>query len=168
MPRFAKRPINSIKHILDSEGALSGGATGTVPIAVAVPNVDTAVFKPGDIRVGSSINAFFLSIFVIGSSGAGLTGSINWYLVKSHTGQSGSLPAGGATGVSQIRNQIIHEEKGLAGSADGTPMAFKGVVMVPKGMRRMREGDEWFIRINSNDSVNDAFNCVKAIYKSYF
>ncbi len=163
---YAKRPVNSIKHILDSEGALSGGTQSNNVIAVAVPNVDTAVFKPGDIRVGGTINGFFLSVFIIGSTGAPLVGSINWYIMKLHSQQVAPIVA--TTGTSELRNQIIHEEKGLAGSGDGTPMVFKGVVAIPKGMRRMREGDSWVVAVRSLDATNDATFCVKAIYKSYF
>ncbi len=161
-------PVNSIKHIIDSDGVLNAAAASQVPICVAVPNVDTTTFKPGDVRVGAKVNAFFISVFVIGATGAPLNGSINWFIWKEHEGQAVTPPQPGQTGVSKIRNQIIHEEKGLAGSGDGTPMAFKGVVVVPRGMRRMREGDTWHIRLLSQDATNDATFCVKAIYKSFF
>ncbi len=166
----ALQPVNSIKHIIDAEGTLLNDSTVvSVPICVAVPNVDTSVFKPGDVRVGAKVNGFFLSIFIIGSTGAGLgPGSINWYIAKVHSNQSG-FPAPDNTGVSPLRNQIFHEEKGLAGSQDGTPMAFKGVVVIPKGMRRMREGDEFRILLNiSAANTTDGNFCLKAIYKSYF
>ncbi len=165
--RRAKSPINSVKHILDTSGALSGGANSVSTIAVGVPNVDTATFKPGDIRTGATINGFFLSVFVIGATGAPLTGAIDWFLIKAHDGQV-AHPTPGNTGTSKLRNQIIHEEKGLAGSGDGTPMVFKGVIAVPRGMRRMREGDEWRLVLRSADMTSDATFCVKAIYKSYF
>ncbi len=169
VPRFnrARSPINSIKHIIDTEGVLAGGAVSDNKIANAVPNVGTS-FVPGDIRVGGTINGFFISVFVIGATGAGAVGSLNWFLIKIHTGQVAIMPVPGNTGVSELRNQIIHEEKGLSGSIDGTPMAFKGVIVVPKGMRRMRAGDEWFIRLQSQDATNNAQFCIKAIYKSYF
>ncbi len=172
VPRFlragTKRPVNSIKHILDVSGVLTGGVASVANIAVAVPNADTTTFKPGDIRVGGTVNGFFLSIFVIGATGAPLNGPIDWYIMKTHDGQDAGNPAPGATGVSSRRNQIIHEEKGLAGSGDGTPMAFKGVVAVPRGMRRFREGDGWRVTIVSADATSDAQFCIKAIYKSYF
>ncbi len=164
----ARRPVNSIKHIIDSEGALNAGAVSDNVIATAVPNVDTSTFKPGDIRVGGTINGFFLSVFIIGATGAPLNGALNWFIIKIHEGQVAIMPVPGQTGLSKLRNQIIHEEKGLAGSGDGTAMAFRGVVAVPRGMRRMREGDQWFIRLQSQDAVNDATFCLKAIFKSYF
>ncbi len=168
MARFrnARSPINSIKHIIDSSGTV-GQAASTNVIAVTVPNLDPTTFKPGDIRIGATINGFFLSVFMIGSTGAPLASASNWYIAKTGEGQFASLPQPGATGVSKIRNQIIHEEKGVSGSGDGTPMVFKGVIAVPRGMRRMREGDQWSV-VLANDAVENSTFCVKAIYKSYF
>ncbi len=169
MARFRNMsPINSIKHILDSEGQLTGGATSANDIAFAVPNVDTTTFKPGDIRVGGKVNAFFISLFVIGATGGPVNGSVNWYLMKIHEGQDAVLPIPGQTGTSKVRNQIIHEEKGLVGSGDGTAMAFKGVIAIPRSMRRFREGDKWRISINSIDATTDAQFCLKVIYKSFY
>ncbi len=171
VPRFRNRalsPINSIKHVIDTEGTITGAAANLVPICVAVPNVDTTTFKPGDVRVGAKVNGFFLSIFAIGSTGAPVSSSINWYIIKIHEGQVNILPTPGQTGTSKIRNQVFHEEKGLAGSGDGTPMAFKGVVAVPRGMRRMREGDQFQILLKHGNDTDESAFCLKAIYKSYF
>ncbi len=164
--RSALSPINSVKHIIDSEGELTGANTSFNVIAIGVPNVDTTTFKPGDIRTGAKINGFFISVFMIGATGTGTDGSLNWILQKTHSGQSGTIPA--LTGTSTLRNQIIHEEKGLSGSADGTPMVFKGVIAVPKGMRRMREDDQWLLSLRSTDATNNTKFCIKVIYKSYF
>ncbi len=170
MPRFNRglRPVNSIKHIVDVSGQLATGTASISPVCVAVPNVDTTTFKPGDVRVGGTVNGFFVSLFVIGATGAPLNGPIDWYLIKLHAGQTAALPTAGNTGISEIRNQIIHEEKGLAASGDGTPMAFKGVIAIPRGMRRMRQGDEWNLVLKSADATNNAEFCIKFIYKSYF
>ncbi len=158
--------IHSLKHIIDTEGALSGAAKSVTPLmnAVASPN---ATFDPLDVELGSTVNGFFLSVFVIGATGAGNIGSINWYIVKTRSGQFSSLPEPEATGTSPLRNQIFHQEKGLAGSADGTPMAFKGVVVVPRGMRRTREGDNFYLVLKGTDPTTDYNFCVKAIYKSF-
>ncbi len=167
--RSSLSPINSIKHIVDTSGGLTGGATSVSVIAKTVPNVDSTTFVPGDIRLGGKVNAFFISVFVLGGTGSTLNGPIDWHLIKQYSGQGGaSIPTPGQTGTSDLRNQIIHEEKGLAGSGDGTPMAFKGVIVIPRGMRTMRTGEQWVIRIVSADATSDAQFCVKAIYKSFF
>ncbi len=170
MPRFQSRrmaPIQSVKHVIDTEGALTGGTTSDVPLSVTVES-RASPFNPVELDIGEQVNGFFLSIFLIGAGGAGVAGSINWYIGKARAGQAiSSFPAPANTGVSDLRNQIFHEEKGLVGSADGTPMAFKGVVVVPKGMRRTRSGDQFFIKLRATDNVNDVNFCVKAIYKSF-
>ncbi len=163
--RRSMAPINSIKHIIDSEGALAAGAQSIVDLAKTVPSLSVP-FVPNEVELGAKINAFFLSVFLIGQTGAPVTGSLNWLIWKQRTGQSASSPTPGNTGISQVRNQIIHEEKGLSGSGDGTAMAFKGVIVVPRGMRRMREGDLWKIALLDSTSETVSF-CVKAIYKSF-
>ncbi len=165
MPR---NKITSVKHVIDSEGQLTGGAVSITEIAKVV-TARSATFNPLESVIGESIYGIFLSIFIIGATGAPLNGSINWFIGKSRSGQSSvtNFPDPGNTGTSNVRNQIFHEEKGLAGSGDGTAMAFKGVIKVPKGFQRMREGDSMFIKINSQDGTNDAQFCIKAIYKSF-
>ncbi len=165
--RSSVAPINSIKHVIDTEGTLlSTGAASVNTICQAVANV-SSTFNPIEVRVGAKVNGFFLSIFIIGATGAPIVGSVNWYIIKLHDGQSAPQP--GETGISKVRNQIFHEEKGLAGSGDGTPMAFKGVIAVPRGMRRMREGDQFQILLSLNAIASgDATFCLKAIYKDFF
>jgi len=170
VPRFRRgsslSPINSVKHIIDTEGAMSGAAQASVPLATTVESLSTP-FNAGEVLLGSKINAFYITFFSIGATGSGQTGSINWILWKQHAGQSAVSPNPSGAGDSEVRNQIIHQEKGLAGSADGTPMAFKGVIVVPRGMRRMRSGDIWFIRFVNTDGTNDVNFCVQSIYKSF-
>ncbi len=166
--RSPLNPVNSVKHIVDVEGALSGGVTSVSEFATTV-NALSASFNPVEVTLGSKIYGFFLSIFVIGATGAPLNGAIDWYIAKVRQGQSAvsDFPNPQATGISPIRSQIIHQEKGLAGSGDGTPMAFKGVIKVPKGMQRCRDGDSWVIKLRSGDATNDATFCIKIIHKTF-
>ncbi len=164
---FAKRPINSIKHIEETEGSTAGDTDVNIPIldGVAAP---PDPFSPGKVVVGSRVSSFFLTVFIIGSSGSPVTGSINWYVGCRRGGQSlADFPTPSVTGVSLVRNQIIHEEKGLSGSGDGTPMAFKGVILIPRIYQRIREGDAWFLRLRVTGGTNNVTFCQKAIYKSY-
>ncbi len=159
--------IDSKKHIIDIESVLvSAGTTVTIPF-VTVTASQSDPFVAGEVPYGSRINGFFISFFALGATGSAIGGSVNWYIIKTHQGQT-SLPNPGATGISNLRNQIVHEEKGLAGSGDGTPMAFKGVVVVPKSMRRLREGDGWLLiaRLDPK-AVTNADICFKAIYKAF-
>ncbi len=157
--------VQRIKHVVDTSGGLTSTAA-IVPLATGV-NVRTDPFNPSECLTGETVNGIYISFFIIGSTGAPLTGPIDWYIAKLRNGQSTTVdfPVPGNTGPSLVRNQIFHEEKGLSGSGDGTPMVFKGVIAVPSGMRRMREGDQIFIKAKSNGADENSF-CIKAIYKS--
>ncbi len=158
-------PITTVKHVVDSEGSLVAGTVSINAIAFA-RNVRQDPYQPVDVLTGSKITSVYISLFIIGDTGAPIVGSLNWYIDKRHQGQSTDFPDPGNTGVSMLRNQIFHEEKGLAGSGDGTPMAFKGVIRIPRGMQRMREGDALDIRILTN-AVGGAQFCLKVIYKEW-
>ncbi len=161
------RSRSSVKHVVDSEGTAVSGTNSQTPIGTVI-TTRSAVFNPVELITGEHVYGFFLSIFLIGTTGAPVNGAANWYIAKRRDGQEiiGDFPAPGSTGASKVRNQIFHEEKGLIGSGDGTAMAFKGVVKVPKGMQRCREGDEFFIRIRMTGTDDSQF-CIKAIYKSF-
>jgi len=155
--------IHSIKHVIDSEGLVTESLSRN-PIATAVVTRSTT-FNPVEVEVGETINGFFITIFIIGDTGAPVDSAINWYIIKTRSGQT-TVPNASQVGLSDLRNQVFHQEKGLAGSGDGTPMAFKGVIVVPKGMRRMREGDQFEIVINLTTTESARF-CLRAIYKSF-
>ncbi len=160
------RPVNRIKHVVDLSGGLS--STSAAPSFAATVDAPSAVFNPSEVNLGSTINAFFLSYFVIGDTGAPVSGPVDWYIAKARAGQNtvADFPDPGETGVSNVRNQIIHEEKGLPGSGDGTPMVFKGVIAIPKGMRRFRSGDVLFIKQKANSTDTPNF-CAKFIYNEF-
>ncbi len=160
--------IHSIKHVVEAEGNVVGSARSIVPLSTTV-QARTDPFNPVELVLGENVNGIFLSVFAIGSTGSGQDGAINWYIAKGRSGQntSADFPPSQSVGVSEVRSQIFHQEKGLAGSADGTPMVFKGVIVVPKHMRRQREGDSFFFVINNTDATNGVNFCVRAIYKSF-
>ncbi len=149
---------------MDTEGELVQATPSTIDVATTVV-VPSDPFVPGEVQLGSKIFSVFITIFIIGSTGAPVGASQNWLFGKLMQGQAG-LPAPSNVGVSPIRNQVLHQEKGLVGSGDGTAMAFKGVLKVPKGMQTMREGQKLQIRIENLDAINTAF-CFRAIYKSW-
>ncbi len=156
--------VKSYKHVVD----LEGGLTSTASVNVLATGTDDVISPLTQVPTGSTINGIFISFYIIGDTGAPLAGPLDWYIAKLRSGQTAAtdFPAPGLTGVSSVRNQIFHEEKGLSGSGDGTPMVFKGVIVIPKGMRRMRAGDVIFIKAKSNTTDTPSF-CIKAIYKHF-
>ncbi len=160
--------IHSVKHIIDANGVNTGGVKSVVPLTKVV-NARTEPFDPVELVVGETVNAMFIEVFMIGSSGTGVDQPQNWYICKARAGQDliADFPTPSSTGTSEFRSQIFHEEKGLVGSADGSQMIFKGVIVIPKGMRRQRAGDQFAIELHNQDPANDSNFCVKAIFKSF-
>ncbi len=158
-------PIQSNKNIVDSTGGLSVVAD-SVNVFVNVHAQGVPTNNTDSVPSGAKITSLFISLFIIGSTGSVVPLALDWYLGKARAGQviATDFPSPGATGLSPVRNQIFHEEKGLSGTQDGTPMAFKGVIRVPRGAQRCREGDLWFIKIRG---VDDYTFCLKVLYK-YF
>ncbi len=159
------RPIQSVKHVVDSGGGLTATAS-VVTVANTVNSLSTP-FAPVEVVLGHTVNAMFVIINIIGSTGAPVSGPVDWYIAKGRSGQlSSAFPDPGDTGQSSLRNQIFHEEKGVPGSGDGTPHVFKGVIVLPRGFRRMRDGDFVFFKLKMTTGDTGTF-CLKSIYKSY-
>ncbi len=167
MPRFmsSKRPINSVKHVIDVVGTTLGGTTSDVPLVLGQRGTDLA--SPTEVETGSTVSSIFLSLFFLGETG-GASGLVDWFIYKNPNGNVSppELPVPGNSGVSNMRNKIFHEEKGLAATQDGTPMVFKGVIKIPSRFRRIGDNDKFELRILTEIGFNAQF-CVKAIYKSY-
>ncbi len=157
------QPINSFKHVVDASGVLVAATVSTTPILTAAAARNVAV--PAAVAIGAKVSSFFVSIFVLGDTGAS-SNLVDWYIWRNPRNQviAGNTPAPGNTGISPVRNFIIHEEKGLFASQDGTPMVFKGVIKVPKHMQRVADGDTWQIRILSPGTARF---CIKVIFKDY-
>ncbi len=169
------RPIDSVKHIVETSGIIAAG-TNTVQ-STLIKGVDAYALADTDgVPTGAKVNGIFLSVYIITEGGeiANEVPLVNWYIIKSAAGVFGSafsaalLPTPGATGSHKNKSKIIHTEKGLAGGGDvslaGVPMVFKGVIVIPKGMRRIAQEDAFLLCIRTNFATKI---CTQAIYKHY-
>jgi len=163
--RFSRGMVNSVKNVVDTSGQLTGATQSVTDVTATVAAQTTQ--GGNEVTQGSKVFAFFISIFVLGSSGS-TSGLVDWYIWKNVRSAipSASIPVPGATGTSPLRNYIIHEEKGLSATQDGTPMVFKGVIKVPRHLQRNAADDKWQIRLLS-ETGNDADFCIKVIYKFF-
>ncbi len=175
MVRRNLRPINSRKNVVDLSSILA--ATTNTVFDNVCQGVDQADLASADeVTTGSSINAFYMSLFAIAEGGELATEVplVDWYIIKDNGGNFGTtfdatnLPTPGATGTNLNKRHIIHEEKGLAGGGDaslaGVPMIFKGVIRIPKHMRRIGVGDRIRLCMRANFATKV---CTKFIYKWY-
>ncbi len=129
-----------------------------------------------EVNTGSTISSFYMSCFFIAEKGdvASEVPLVDWYVIKDAAGAFGTtfdathLPTPGNTGAHANKRFILHTEKGLAGggtaSLAGVPMIFKGVIRIPKGMRRVAINDRF--RFVARSNFNTKF-CSQFIYKWY-
>ncbi len=165
--RSNKRPIMSVKKVIDASGALVSGAVSDVPVLDVTTGAAWVDSANTSIPIGATVSSIYLSIFVFLDGAIGATSPvIDWFFAKNPANNL-TLPLPGATGGNENRRWVMHEEKGLAPSIDdgGTPMVFKGVLKIPRGRQRMGVDDELIIRILS--AGHPGFFCLKCIYKFY-
>ncbi len=162
-----RRPIMSVKKVIDAQGGLVASTVSTVGLLNVTTGAAWVDSANDSVPIGCTVSSMYISVFVFldGAIGA-TTPVIDWFFAKS-PGNSLTFPEPGATGGNENRRWIMHEEKGLAPSIDdgGTPMVFKGVLKIPKGRQRMGNDDSVFISLKSEG--HPGFFCVKAIYKFY-
>ncbi len=180
---FAKRPINSTKHVIDFSTAVAGlantqlgpNSTGHGPALVRAAEDASQVQLSNEEIVpdGSRVSSVYLSIFVCGDVNEAAPSAIplvDWYIIYDKGGQlttfdASGMPTPGATGTHRNKSKILHEEKGIVGEKnDGSKMVFQGVIRIPRGQQRFTRVDGLKIAFRSNF---DTVLCLKAIYKSY-
>ncbi len=161
MRHSSKRPINSVKNIVD--GTFLGVTAAANTDVVLVSTVNDYTGASGTVPIGATVSSLYLFVQII-SSDSGVANA-DWFIIKD-PGDQLSLPVPGATGGTNVRKYILHEEKGIPGNAlDGAyPLTFKGVIKIPPGYRRCGEDDRIVLRLRSADAYNA---CVKCIYKFY-
>ncbi len=161
MRHMSKRPINSVKNIVD--GTFLGVTGGTNTDVVLVDTVNDYTGTSGTVPIGATVSSLYLFVQMI-SADSGVANH-DWFVIKD-PGDQLIIPVPGATGGVTSRKFILHEEKGIPGNAlDGAyPLTFKGVIKIPPGYRRCGEDDRIVLRMRGVDLYNA---CVKCIYKFY-
>ncbi len=163
--RSSIRPVNSRKNVKDQQGGLAIGTQTTVALADAVDAPTLA--SPVSVATGSVINGFFLNVQVRATTEAALPNA--YMAVAKNTGNNLTFPDANAVGVDDNKRFVIHQEMAmLSGSTEPSiPITlFKGVIKVPKHMRRMGPDDQWQCLLFSPGVTADF--CVQCIYKWYF
>ncbi len=161
--RSNKRPINSVKNIIDSQGGLVAGTAQLVSIANAKDNA--ALTDVDGVEIGATINSIFLNVQVSASGTAALANV--YMIVFKNPGGNLVFPNGNVLGTNDNKKHVFHQEM-LMTEKNTTAIPrtlFKGVLMLPKHMRRMGFNDDLQLQLFA-PGVNFDF-CVQCIYKWY-
>ncbi len=164
---MAMRPINRIKHVVDLSSTIAANAAGTFIVALATDTPTLGVTN--SVETGSKINGFYIR-FETASNEAIDAGAIpNFYfmLVKD-VGSNLTFPKANVVGSNDNKRFVIHQEMTMIenkGQGSNARTVFNGVIVVPKGMRRMAPADAWIIKTVS--PALDTVQCLQCHYKEF-
>jgi len=165
MARFRRslHPVNRIKHVIDSEGALAAGAQSVTPIAVEADNPDLA--NVTQVLTGAHVSSIYLHVEVSHTSGAGRP-NMYFALVKNPAQLISPITGINSVGDSGQKKFFIHQEmimlSGDAGNGLPRPI-FNGVIKIPKHMQRFAPNDTLDVVLLSPTVVGDF--CLQCHYK---
>lgn len=168
---MALRPVRGIKHIVDTNGTISaaGVSVNDVIVTVDTPSLATS----NECASGSTVNALFLRVDVVPVIAAG--GVDNIYLtVYKNPGGDLTGPNPSAVGVSDDRRRVIHQEMAMLGNgvdqgSNISRILFKGVVLIPRGLKRNGLQDKLQVSISHRlgEATQTTRFCLQCIYKEF-
>ncbi len=158
------RPVNRIKHVVDAQGATAAGTPLDVNLIVAV---DTPTLADTDgVETGSTVNAVYLRVEVVNTGSAGVLANA-YLLVFKSPGASIALSNPNVVGADKDKRYAIHQEMVMLQMVDNSNprTLFNGVIVIPKGYRRMGPSDLLIARIFSPGVELNV--CVQCHYKEF-
>ncbi len=170
MARFRRgasiRPVNRIKHVIDSQATL---AKATALKVVIIATTDTPVISgTNNVQTGATVNGFYLKVEVA-SNETEVVGAVpNVYMmVWKDPGGNLTPPSANAVGGNDNKRYVFHQEMiMLENSKGGNPrVLFNGVIAIPKHFRRCAPDDDIVVTLLS-PSVDIAI-CVQCHYKEF-
>ncbi len=129
---------------MDTQQALPVNALLQIQVARAVDAPSLA--NPEEVITGSVINGFYATVETVSTeTGAGKITNLYAYWAKNPGGNL-TFPNGNAVGASDNKKYVFHQEMVMVqanSTANGVPRnVFKGVIAIPKHMRRMGPNDK--------------------------
>ncbi len=162
------RPVNTLKHTVDSQQVIPAGTAIDVVLINTVENAVSTVATDND--VGSHVRSIFLNIQVINSvDPTGLVPNVYMYIIGNPGAAitSQTFPAVNEVGTSNLRKMIFHQDMAMMSDAnDSIPITlFKGVLKIPRKFTRLGVDDAISIRIGTPTGGAEVTACVQCIYK---
>ncbi len=167
------RPVNSVKHIVDTSGLVSLAAASVTDVINTVDN--PAFTTSNNCHVGSSVGAIYLRVEVIGVIAAAGVDQIYMGVFKNPANDL-TIPVLDSVGVSDKRKFFIHQEMIMltpfeTGGTTGFPRTiFKGVIRIPKGYKRNGIADKLQVVLqhSTGESSQTTRFCIQCIYKEFY
>ncbi len=161
--RSGLHPVNRIKHVIDAQNATTAGTQLADVMALAVETPALAATE--EVAIGSTINAMYIKVEVNATSSAALA-NVYFLMMKSPGGSITTLTAN-TVGSNDDKRFVFHQEMlMMQQQTNSNPRTLmNGVIVIPKGYRRMAPNDRITIAILS-PGVNLNV-CIQCHYKEF-
>ncbi len=162
---MALRPVNRIKHVIDSVNSVTANTQIDIPIVSATDTPSLAVTT--SVQTGSKVNGVYFRVAV--ASDQMVPNAIpNCYLAiwKNPGSNLASIPVN-TVGSNDNKRFVIHQEMRMLQNEDGgNPIVlYDGVVALPRGYRRFGPNDE--LTLSFVCGFLDTKVCIQAHYKEF-
>ncbi len=163
--RMALRPINRIKHVVDSSATVMGGAPGIFTVAIATDTPTLA--GTNSVETGSKINGFYIRVEIAANETIADAIPNCYFMLWKNPGGNLTRPVANSVGGNDNKNKVIHQEMSMLENVKGgnARTLFNGVIVIPKGMRRMAPNDLWELIVLC--PALDTAQCLQAHYKEF-
>lgn len=159
------KPVNRIKHVVDSQFATALGAPQDVNL---IQSTDTPTLAAtNSCKTGSTVNGIYLDVEVISTSETGVLNNAYLTVGKDPGGNIGIIN-GNVVGSNDNKRYIIHQEMVMLDSESTTHITrtiMKGVIVIPRGYRRNGPNDLLVMRAFTPGGT--AAWCVQCHYKEF-
>lgn len=157
------RPVNRIKHVVDSQ---LGIALGVESVTQLIRARDAPVLaNPNEVMTGSTVNGIYLKVEAYATTDGALANI--YMIIFKNPGNNLTAPAANAVGITDEKKYVIHQEMVmLEQSVNGNPRTlFNGVIVLPRHYRRFGPNDVLSITLLA-PGVN-ANVCFQVHYKEF-
>ncbi len=165
--RSSIHPVNRIKHVVDLQTAVPVNVKIENPIANAVDAPTLGVTT--QVETGSTVNGVFLTIEAVASETSATATANLYFIVFKNPANNLTMPNGNAVGSDDNKKYVIHQEMVMINPLDGgSPRnVFKGVIVIPRHMRRMAPNDRITVQLFIPSTGVAANVCWQAHYKEF-
>ncbi len=140
------RPVNRIKHVVDSQFAT---ALNTAVDTILVNAVESSTLAAtAFVEQGATVNGIFLSVQAVNTGTTDVLANA-YMMVFKNPGGNLTFPNPNTVGSSDNKKYVIHQEMVMLQMVDNSNprTLFKGVIVIPKHLRRMAIADTLIMRV---------------------
>ncbi len=168
------RPVSSLKHIVDTTGAIIGAAQSVTDVIDTVQS--PALGQPNQCSEGSTVSAIYLRVEAVVAVGASNIDNIYMAVFKNPANNLTLPPNVAALGSYDAKRYVIHQEMVMLGQPGGNPgsaniarTVFKGVIKLPRSFKRNGYDDKLQVLLQHTvgESTQDTSFCLECIYKEF-